>query len=90
MPEKFTNYMEVLVEEALEGWMRKGEPFCGCPRCRMDVMAYALNRLPAKYVVSRDGEIYTQMDGLKLQAQTDVISRVLEGIRLISVKPRHS
>lgn len=84
------NYMEIIVEETLDEWVRKGESFCNCPRCRMDVIAFSLNRLPARYVVTKDGETYTQFNSLYLQTQAEVMEKVLEAIRAISAKPRHS
>jgi hypothetical protein len=46
----FVNVMEKLVEEKVGHYM---EQFgvCMCSRCRADVMAVALTKLPAKYVV---------------------------------------
>ncbi|CUX49527.1 late competence development ComFB family protein [Clostridium sp. C105KSO13] len=46
----FLNVMEVLVEEKVIHYM---EQFgvCTCSRCKADVMALALTKLPAKYVV---------------------------------------
>ncbi len=83
------NYMETVVEEMLEICLKKGETFCGCDRCRLDVSAYALNHLPSKYVVTPKGEKYAQMESLGLQSKTEVMARVLESIEVITKNPRH-
>ena len=44
------NVMQALVEEKVDKCMAEAN-MCTCPRCRIDVMALALSRLPSKYVV---------------------------------------
>jgi len=36
--------------------------YCKCERCRMDIAAYALNRLPPRYVHSLAGELIHKFD----------------------------
>ena len=84
------NCMEDMVMEAMEGWFGNSEPGCRCERCRRDIMALALNHLPPKYVVSHQGEIFTQMEGLRLQSKTDVMFQVLEAIKKVTKNPRHA
>lgn len=81
--------MEVMVVEALDQWIKRGETCCQCVRCQMDMMALALNHLPPKYVVSQEGELYTQLAGLRIQSKTDVMHQVLEAIKKIRENPRH-
>ena len=50
------NYMEDVVFRHLDRIIA-GADCCKCPVCRMDVAAYALNRLPSKYVATREGEV---------------------------------
>lgn len=83
------NYMETVVREILEICLKKGEPFCGCDRCRLDVIARALNQLPSKYIVTPEGEKYAQMESLGLQAKAEVMTRVLESIGIVTKNPRH-
>lgn len=81
--------METVVEELLALCLRRGEPFCGCERCRLDVVARSLNHLPSKYVVTPEGEKYAQMESLGLQSKTEVMNQVLESIRTVTKNPRH-
>lgn len=62
--------------------------FCGCETCRGDVLVFALNRLDAHYVSTRQGEVLT---GLSLssdqeRAKMDVI--LMEGFRKVALAPR--
>ncbi|MDP2928757.1 MAG: late competence development ComFB family protein [Candidatus Omnitrophota bacterium] len=44
----FRNYMEEAVIEELNGVLEQLEGACKSEKCRQDMTAYALNRLPAK------------------------------------------
>ncbi len=66
------------------------EELCQCERCRMDVMALALNDLKPKYVVLPKGYAYARMDELEAQFQADTIVAVTKAIRLVKEHPRHT
>lgn len=52
------NVMEDCVEQKLNSVLPQMEQYCRCNKCRRDMEAYALNRLPAKYVLSDKGVVY--------------------------------
>ena len=62
--------------------------FHGCDTCRGDVLVYALNRLAAHYVSTRQGEVLTQLSLATDQekARLDVV--LLEGFRRVAQAPR--
>ncbi|MGH7699990.1 MAG: late competence development ComFB family protein [Gemmatimonadales bacterium] len=62
--------------------------FCGCETCRGDVLVYALNRLPAHYVSTRQGEVITELslDTDQEKAKLDVV--LMEGLRKVALAPR--
>lgn len=62
--------------------------FCGCPVCRGDVLVYALNRLPARYVASREGSVITELNLDKDQTRATIDVSVMEGFRKVSLAPR--
>ncbi len=62
--------------------------FCGCDTCRMDVMVYALNRLPPRYVVGLEGTIVTDIALDKDQNRAAIDVAVMEGIRKVTLAPR--
>ncbi len=82
------NLMEDVVNQALED-VKKYYDFCSCDQCRMDISALALNKIPPRYVVSNKGESYGRADLLAMQSGLDVLSVVLEAVKMVQQKPRH-
>jgi competence protein ComFB len=62
--------------------------FCGCEVCRDDVLTFALNRVPPRYVASRQGSVVTGVNLEKEQSRAAIEVIVMEALRKISVAPR--
>lgn len=62
--------------------------FCGCAVCRGDVLVYALNRVPARYVATREGSVVTELNLEKDQTRALIDVTMLEGFRKVSLAPR--
>lgn len=62
--------------------------FCGCEICRLDVMVYALNRLPPRYVIGHSGSVVTEIDLERDQNRAAIDVMVLEGLRKVAAAPR--
>ena len=69
--------------------MKENLHCCTCERCRADIIAFALNRLPTKYVVTKEGEAYSKIYVLKSQNDMDVMTALAMGARLVNENPRH-
>ncbi|MCD6362378.1 MAG: late competence development ComFB family protein [Synergistetes bacterium] len=82
--------MERVVKETLEKLLKDRDDVCKCEECIADMMAYALNRLPPKYIVTDRGYIFSKLNEIEAQFQVDVLEAVLEAIKVISKNPRHS
>lgn len=65
------------------------ENMCKCKKCRMDIMACALNLLPAKYYVTSRGELFNKLNELRNQFKVDVDVAVLTAISMVKKDPRH-
>ncbi len=85
----FRNYTEDLVIEELCGVLEQLPRLCKCERCRGDMVAYALNRMPAKYVVTELGSIYTKAHQLKAQVRADAVVQLMAASKVVKKKPRH-
>ena len=48
----YQNVMEILVEQMYSS-IESTLDCCACPLCKADIIAYALNQLPPKYVAMR-------------------------------------
>jgi competence protein ComFB len=82
------NMMEDLVIEKLDE-LGDNVNCCKCPKCRMDIVSYALNRLPPKYVASYKGEVYSKLDTLSLQYDADLLNAIYQAAEVVNANPRH-
>ena len=82
------NIMEGFVEERIEDMLRN-EDCCKCERCIEDMKAISLNRLPAKYVSTHNGELFSKLDSMIRQNAVDINIAVAEAIYLVAKRPSH-
>ena len=82
------NYMEDCVMDMLPAVLKTMD-ICKCDRCQMDIVAYALNNLPPKYVVARTGRLYAKLNSMYAQFHVDVATAVTNGAKQVSKSPRH-
>jgi competence protein ComFB len=82
------NYMEDVVGRLADKYMAEAGA-CRCEKCRLDVMALALNELPPSYVVTPRGEIFAAIDASYLQKQVDAEVAVLNAVRMVKASPKH-
>lgn len=83
------NYMEDIVHDALDGLLAEKENICKCEKCRLDMIAWALNRLPPKYVVTEKGRIFTKLQEVDVQFRADVIRELTKAIAHVTKNPQH-
>ncbi len=89
MSEKvYQNVTEVIVEEMYED-IKNSLGICTCEQCRGDVIAFALNQLEPRYVVSKIGKTAVQIESLNFQNSADVRGALIKGAELIRQHPRH-
>lgn len=86
--EIYRNAMEVLVENKLDEILKTVD-CCKCEHCRNDILTYALNRLPAQYIATKRGEVYSKVYSLSVQHGADVVSEIMNGIEVVRNNPRH-
>ena len=82
------NVMEKVVDDKLEE-MLKTEECCKCERCLEDMKAIALNKLPAKYVSTHNGELFSKLDSTLRQSAVDINVAVSNAIACVSKNPSH-
>lgn len=83
------NIMEEFVEEAMDELIKKSD-CCSCYKCREDIKCIALNSLPAKYVSTRKGELFSKLSQTaKLQHTIDVNLACINAIELVKTQPHH-
>lgn len=82
------NYMEEVVLSFMDEVL-KDINVCSCERCKKDIAAIALNRLPTRYIVSRKGELYSRINALKQQFEVDIIAAITHAAIIVKRNPRH-
>lgn len=88
MTSNMKNYMEEVVFMMLSDIISKME-ICQCDKCKYDIAAIALNSLPAKYVVSQRGELYSRIESLKQQFEVDITTAITKAAVIVKKGPRH-
>lgn len=86
---KLTNYNEKLVKEELEKILQDRGDVCKCRSCKVDIMAYALNQLPPRYVASDGGHIHTMVNISTDQLKAQTMAALVNAIKAVARKPRH-
>ncbi len=83
------NVMEQIVDDKL-AQMLESEDCCKCQRCLEDMKAIALNRLPAKYVSTNSGELFTKLNATVRQSSVDINIAVAAAIEMVAKHPSHA
>lgn len=83
------NYMEDVVLKNIDEQLSKRPDVCRCDRCRLDMYAFSLNHLPAIYVVTEKGAIYTKLKEMEFQFAADVTREVFKAIEFVRSHKRH-
>ncbi len=84
------NVMEALVDGALDEELGGSPGVCACDRCRIDMKAFALNNLPARYVVDDPGAVRATLETLVAPLRGDVRYSVRTAIQMVGARPRHA
>lgn len=87
---KLTNYTEKLVKEEMKNVINARTDICHCRTCQLDIMAYALNKLPPHYVASEGGHIHTMVNMSTSQLKVQVIAALVNAIDAVAKHPRHN
>lgn len=85
---KLKNYMEDIVAKKADSVLNLMN-ICKCEKCKLDIMAIALNELPAKYIVTDKGELYTKLRELEQQFEVDIETAIVKAAIFVSKSPKH-
>jgi competence protein ComFB len=89
MPLKLHNYTETVVRQTLDELLAKREIPCKCEKCRLDIMAIALNNLPPQYYVSQKGEVFAKIIASYMDTRTRVITEIAKAVMQVEKHPQH-
>ena len=80
----YQNIMETIVEE-----LKDSLDCCTCAQCRSDMIAFALNQLPTRYVATSAGGTISKADSLRIQHMTDIRTALIKASKIVKDSPRH-
>lgn len=83
------NMTEILAEQKLDA-LWKAQECCKCEKCREDVLARALNKLPPHYVSTDAGGLYERAKMLNSRYDFEIMREVAMAIQAIKDQPRHT
>lgn len=84
------NYTETVVKEVLNEMLKKEDDICKCEKCRLDIMAIALNNLPPQYYVSEKGEVYSKLLATYLETRIKVLTEMTKALMQVKNQPLHN
>ncbi|SFL50603.1 late competence development ComFB family protein [Halanaerobium salsuginis] len=89
--QELTNTTEEIVLDQLNQILDREEfkDICKCKSCLLDMATYALNRLPARYVATSRGEVFSKTDELEQQHSVDLLSVVLKSVKIVAADCKH-
>jgi hypothetical protein len=73
---------------AVDEILRRHDGACDCWHCRCDMVAFALNRYPARYGVEHEGRTHL-VEGDRAQMRTELASFLDLAVRVVTTIPRH-
>lgn len=85
---KLKNYMENIVSSTTDDILKLLN-ICKCDKCRLDIIALALNELPPKYIVTEKGELYSKLNELENQFGIDVQAAIIKAALQVGKNPKH-
>ncbi|MCL1846249.1 MAG: late competence development ComFB family protein [Defluviitaleaceae bacterium] len=83
------NHMEDMVRDKMPAVLDGMPSVCRCERCELDRVAIALNRLPPRYVVTKEGKLYARIAQMQNQVEADVVRAITDAALLVEQNPFH-
>lgn len=85
----YQNAMETIVQDVLKHNLQNLHLACDCERCLDDIMATALNNLPARYIVNPDNQPYVRVvHEADPDGAINILKIVTQAVALVSKQPR--
>ncbi|MDE6314691.1 MAG: late competence development ComFB family protein [Lachnospiraceae bacterium] len=82
------NIMEDIVAQKLDSVI-DSLGCCTCEKCRADIMAYVLNHVTPRYVASEKGELFSKVQELNQNNNTDIVMKIVSAAEIIKERPKH-
>ena len=84
------NIMEDIVQNYLDDIMAKRPELCKCNKCIDAIMSSVLSNLPAKYITTDSGAMYTLKEQVKVEKSSEILKELINKIEYLQKNPLHS
>lgn len=87
---QLVNFMEETVKRSLDDLLLES-PYKDMgidSKAKLDILAFALNHLPPKYVVTEKGHLFTRVAEMRQQFRTDILVELSKAIEQVKKNPR--
>ncbi|MFC0213371.1 late competence development ComFB family protein [Paenibacillus chartarius] len=83
------NANEIIVMQLFEEFQQQYTLKCSCDRCKEDILALVLNRLPPKYTSSEKGKLFIKSNYMDRQIQSDVMREFFNAAQIVESNQNH-
>lgn len=84
----YLNVMQALVEDKADKYMKSAN-MCMCPRCRIDVIALTLSKLPSKYVVLQQSDTVPMLSVYENRYSANILAQMMSACEMVKAHSRH-
>ena len=83
------NIMEEIVYEKMDEIVNS-LGCCTCEKCQADIAAYVLNHVAPRYVASEKGELFSKVQEMTQNNETEIVMKIVSAAEIIKGSPRHA
>ncbi len=83
------NIIEDITGDLLESFLALRYDICTCKLCKNDMLAYTLSRVPAVYVTTEQGAIFSVAEQAKAENRAIILKVLLNAVEIVGDNPRH-
>ncbi|MCM8812306.1 MAG: late competence development ComFB family protein [Candidatus Omnitrophica bacterium] len=83
------NIMETLARNYLKNMLATRKDICTCEQCYEDILAYALTRVPPKYVTTDKGAMVLLVENSKAENSAVILRELMAAVNVVSANPVH-
>jgi uncharacterized protein YqgV (UPF0045/DUF77 family) len=72
--------MEEIVDEHVKQIIACKTDICHCPECQEKIVAEVLSKVPAKYITSETGAMYTMIEQIRVEQASVILRYIMQAI----------
>jgi len=80
------NYTEEMVRAYVDQHLPK-EDICDCARCKLDVIAYMMNHLPASYGITHRGYLFDMLKNVDMDNRISISECYFKALMAVKERP---